>query len=148
MGGTNDYGIVVRLTSRWETHVMTCHNLSDDVSRPVLVQTPKYRCAVFNKKNLKYLIFGPILKMLSTILFSIIITHISRASTWIFFRHGHQYTPKNEFGVDKGYNIINPPDNAPCRTERNDATAYNNDYPKAVYYRGQTVVIAHPTKVL
>ena len=35
MGGGNDYTIGLRLTSRWETHVVTCHDQS-------LVREPKY----------------------------------------------------------------------------------------------------------
>ena len=34
-------------------------------------------------------------------------------STLSISRHGHQYTPKDNFGVDCGYNIINPQENAP-----------------------------------
>ena len=65
-----------------------------------------------------------------------------------FARHGSRFTPRNgQFGEDKGYNVINPPESAPCRTSRNDAEAYDGDHPMAAYYTGQTVVIVHPTKV-
>ena len=48
MGGTNDYGIAFRLTSRWETRVI-CHDLS-------LAQTPKYLVCSFytvTKSNIR-----------------------------------------------------------------------------------------------
>lgn len=65
-----------------------------------------------------------------------------------FPRHAAQFTNKNEqFGLDKGYNIINPPNSAPCRTRGDDSGAYTADHPMAVYYLGQKVVITHPTKV-
>ena len=65
-----------------------------------------------------------------------------------FPRHAHQFAPKTlTFGHDTGYNIINPPNNQPCRTPRNDNEGYNNEHPMAVYFPGQRVVITHPTKV-
>ena len=65
-----------------------------------------------------------------------------------FPRHAAQYTPRSgQFGKDEGYDINNPPEDAPCRTSRNDVGAYDADHPMAAYYIGQEVVIAHPTKV-
>ena len=52
-----------------------------------------------------------------------------------------------DFGIDTGYNYNGVTENKPCRTDRDDTGAYNNEYPMAVYYPGQKVVIAHPTKV-
>ena len=52
-----------------------------------------------------------------------------------------------DFGLDRGYDY-HVQENKPCKTERNDAEAYTPQYPKATYYPGQKVVIAHPTKVL
>ena len=67
---------------------------------------------------------------------------------FVLHRDGHSFTPKTSFGQDTGYNIINPPDNAPCKTTRDgDNADYNSEYPMAVYYLGQKVVLAHPTKV-
>ncbi|XP_067949970.1 uncharacterized protein [Watersipora subatra] len=63
-----------------------------------------------------------------------------------YARHGHQYTNKENFGTDTGYNYVNPQENQPCFTTRDDANAYNSAYPMAVYYPGQKVVVAHPTK--
>ena len=54
---------------------------------------------------------------------------------------------QDDFGLDKGYNYFQPRNNKPCRTVRNDNEAYTDEYPMAVYYRGQQVVITHPTKV-
>ena len=51
-----------------------------------------------------------------------------------------------EFGVDKGFDHHGS-ENQPCKTARNDGISYNAGYPTAVYYPGQKVVIAHPTKV-
>jgi hypothetical protein len=65
-----------------------------------------------------------------------------------FPRHGAEFTSRTgQFGADKGYNVINPPNNAPCRTRRDDAKAYDGNHPIAVYFPGQNVVITHPTKV-
>ena len=65
-----------------------------------------------------------------------------------FPRHAARYTPRSgQFGADKGYDIINPPEDAPCRTSRDDVEAYDADHPMAVYFPGQIVVIVHPTKV-
>ena len=65
-----------------------------------------------------------------------------------FPRHGAEFTSRTgQFGADRGYNIINPPNNAPCRTARDDSQAYDTEHPIAVYFSGQNVVITHPTKV-
>ncbi|XP_013396642.1 uncharacterized protein LOC106163560 [Lingula anatina] len=56
------------------------------------------------------------------------------------------YAPKDiPFGTDRGFNH-QPTEAQACITERNDGANYNSDYPRAVYYPGQRVVIAHPTK--
>ena len=65
-----------------------------------------------------------------------------------FARHGNRYTPRTgQFGQDTGYDLNRPSDTKPCRTQRNDNEAYDSDHQMAVYYPGQKVVIAHPTKV-
>ena len=65
-----------------------------------------------------------------------------------FPRHAARFTPRSgQFGADKGYDVINPPEDAPCKTSRNDVEAYDKDHPSAAYFIGQKVVIVHPAKV-
>ena len=52
-----------------------------------------------------------------------------------------------DFGIDRGFNYNNAQETKPCITARSDSGAYTNEYPMAVYYAGQKVVIAHPLKV-
>merc|ERR1712038_1554899 len=62
-----------------------------------------------------------------------------------FPRHAQQYAPKGSFGVDTGFDH-RPQENSPCKSSRDDNGAYNSDYNMAVYYPGQKVILAHPTK--
>lgn len=45
-----------------------------------------------------------------------------------------------------GYDY-HPSENNPCRDSRDDGLHYDANHPKAVYYLGQQVVLAHPMKV-
>ena len=65
-----------------------------------------------------------------------------------FPRHAAQYIPKTgQFGQDRGYDALSPPEGRPCKTLRDGPNAYNDEHPMAVYFPGQKVVITHPTKV-
>ena len=65
-----------------------------------------------------------------------------------FPRHAAQYTPRTgQFGKDTGYDANSPPEGQPCKTSRDDANAYNDEHPMAIYFPGQKVIITHPTKV-
>ena len=82
--------------------------------------------------------------------------HFQNNHNWIICNSSAHYLVQStivvfflqDFGVDTGFDNNNVPENNPCQSSRNDNHAYTNEYPMAVYYSGQKVVIAHPTKVL
>ncbi|XP_076807142.1 uncharacterized protein LOC143450466 [Clavelina lepadiformis] len=62
-----------------------------------------------------------------------------------FPRTANQFAQKNSFGQDRGYDF-QPSANGPgCRNTYAQG-GYSSQYPKAIYYEGQQVILAHPMK--
>nr|XP_002127986.1 uncharacterized protein LOC100175308 [Ciona intestinalis] len=62
-----------------------------------------------------------------------------------FPRDSRNYAPKNSFGLDRGFDHKPGNGGDVCKT-RYSASSYSSEYPKAIYYPGQQVVIVHPMK--
>ncbi|XP_039251287.2 uncharacterized protein LOC120328812 [Styela clava] len=108
--------------------------------------------------------FGVVL--LAILLFELILLHHVRCHSWVvctdyieknglfynpnkcrgYPRAANRFLPKNkEFGSETGYSH-QPTEDQACRVRRNDHAHYDLEYPMAVYYPGQQVVLAHPMK--
>jgi len=62
-----------------------------------------------------------------------------------FARDSQMYARKDSFGVDRGFDHKPGQDGKACKTDYSD-NSYSEEYPKAVYFPGQQVVIVHPMK--
>lgn len=62
-----------------------------------------------------------------------------------FARDSGTYAQKNNFGMDRGFDHKPGQSGSPCKTKLSTGS-YSNEYPKAIYFPGQQVVLAHPMK--
>jgi len=62
-----------------------------------------------------------------------------------FARDSYHYAKKNEFGNDRGFDHKPGSSGNPCKT-RYGASSYVEEYPQAIYYPGQQIVLVHPMK--
>nr|CAB3260422.1 uncharacterized protein LOC100175308 [Phallusia mammillata] len=60
-------------------------------------------------------------------------------------RDAAQFAQKNSFGQDRGFDYRPGADAPGCKTKYSNG-AYSSEYPKAIYFPGQQVIIVHPMK--
>lgn len=60
-----------------------------------------------------------------------------------FARGSSAYAQKTSFGMDRGFDHKPGMSGSPCKTS---TQSYSSEYPSAVYYPGQQVILVHPMK--